>query len=106
MIDKMKTEDARKLLVLTSTFPRWRDDREPRFVELLSFELARHHDVTVLAPHCRGAKALESIESGGRTISVHRFRYFFAGLEVLAYHPQKRCIRLRIDIDACAIDNK
>lgn len=82
----MNSDGRRKLLVLTSTFPRWSDDKEPRFVELLCFELAKRHDVTVLAPHFRGARTLETIESGGHTISVHRFRYFIAGLEVLAYN--------------------
>jgi len=79
-------EGRRNLLVLTSTFPRWSGDKEPRFVELLCFELAKYHEVTVLAPHCRGATTQETIESGGRTINVHRFRYFIAGLEVLAYN--------------------
>ncbi len=82
----MTLEGRRNLLVLTSTFPRWSDDKEPRFVEFLCLELAKYHDVTVLAPHYRGAKTQETIESGGRTISVYRFRYFIAGLEVLAYN--------------------
>ncbi len=82
----MNPDGRRNLLVLTSTFPRWSNDKEPRFVELLCFELARHHDVTVLAPHFRGARTLETIVSGGRTINVHRYRYFIAGLEVLAYN--------------------
>jgi glycosyltransferase involved in cell wall biosynthesis len=81
-----KVESAKNLLVLTSTFPRWRDDKEPRFVELLCLELANYHSVTVLAPHCRGTKTHEVIESDGRVIDVYRFRYCFAGLETLAYN--------------------
>lgn len=73
------------LLVLASTFPRWKGDTEPRFVESLSFELARNFDVVVLAPHCRGAEAHELFRRGQRSLEVHRFRYCFTALENLAY---------------------
>ncbi|MBO90187.1 MAG: glycosyl transferase group 1 [Rickettsiales bacterium] len=74
-----------RLLVLSSTFPRWKDDTEPRFVESLSYELAAIFDVVVLAPHCKGAKREESFRSDGRTLTVHRFRYLPAAMETLAY---------------------
>lgn len=73
------------LLVLASTFPRWKGDTEPRFVESLSFELARNFDVVVLAPHCRGAAAHEFFRRGQRSLEVYRFRYCFTALENLAY---------------------
>jgi len=81
-----RVSDARpKLLVLASTFPRWEGDTEPRFVESLSFELARAFDVVVLAPHCRGAASEELFVNEGREISVRRYRYCFPALETLAY---------------------
>ena len=56
-------DDARKprLLVLTSTYPRWRDDPEPGFVHELSKRLVADFDVTVLAPHARGAAVEEEV---------------------------------------------
>lgn len=74
-----------KLLVLTSTFPRWAGDTEPRFVESLSYELAETFDVVVLAPHCRGAAVRETFRRGARTLEIHRFRYCFGASETLAY---------------------
>ena len=79
----MKTEkgERKRLLVLSSTFPRWKDDIEPPFVYDLCFHLKKHYDIHVLAPHYPGA-ALEEQFSG---IKVTRFRYFFASWERLAY---------------------
>jgi len=73
------------LLVLASTFPRWVGDKEPRFVESLSFELADSFDVVVLAPHCRGAASDEVFTDGERSIRVRRYRYCIPALENLAY---------------------
>lgn len=81
----MSAAGPKKLLVLTSTFPRWAGDTEPRFVEYLGHELAKSFDVVVLAPHFRGAKRNEIVTKDGRSISVHRFRYFFPALQSLAY---------------------
>jgi len=74
-----------RLLVLASTFPRWKEDTEPRFVESLSFELADTFEVVVLVPHCLGSMQQETFTSKGRSIKVHRFRYFPAAMETLAY---------------------
>jgi glycosyltransferase involved in cell wall biosynthesis len=68
-------------LVLTSTFPRWQDDKEPPFVFELSRRLAKNIDIIVLAPHARGARTLEEIDG----IKVVRFRYCFEKWERLAY---------------------
>jgi len=75
----MKTEkgERKRLLVLSSTFPRWKDDIEPPFVYDLCFHLKKHYDIHVLAPHYPGA-ALEEQLTG---IQVTRFRYFFAPWE-------------------------
>jgi glycosyltransferase involved in cell wall biosynthesis len=77
--------EPRKLLVLTSTLPRWLDDTEPRFVEYLSYELARSFDVVVLAPHCPGAARQETLSNGKQSLAIHRFRYFIPALQSLAY---------------------
>jgi len=69
------------LLVLTSTFPRWRGDSEPPFVFELSRRLADRFDVVVLAPHAPGAALSESMAG----IEVQRFRYFSTTWQTLAY---------------------
>ena len=71
----------KNLLVLTSTFPRWKDDVEPPFVFELCRRLAGDFRVHVLAPHTAGAAATEVM--GG--LHVYRYRYFFTGLQKLAY---------------------
>lgn len=71
----------RRLLVLTSTFPRWADDTEPAFVFELCLSLAADWDVTVLAPHAAGARREETM--GG--VRVLRYRYGPAAWEKLAY---------------------
>jgi len=71
-----------KVLVLTSTFPRWKDDTEPKFVENLCRCLASENDIDIIAPHCAGA-AKEEIVSA--TMKVFRFRYAPDKWESLAY---------------------
>jgi glycosyltransferase involved in cell wall biosynthesis len=71
----------KRILVLTSTFPRWPGDREPPFVFELSKRLAEKFEVIVLAPHARGAKLAERMGA----VEVHRFRYFFANRQTLTY---------------------
>jgi len=70
-----------RLLVVTSTFPRWPGDDEPPFVFELSRRLVRDFEVTVLAPHAPGALTLEQFEG----MEVRRFRYCFESLQLLAY---------------------
>ncbi len=43
-----------RLLVLTSTYPRWPGDPEPGFVHELAKRLVDYYDVTVLGPHAHG----------------------------------------------------
>ena len=71
-----------RILVLTSTFPRWHGDREPPFVFELCHRLAQAHDVLVLAPHCRGAAIEERMAAH---LTVRRFRYAPERFESLAY---------------------
>jgi glycosyltransferase involved in cell wall biosynthesis len=69
-----------KLIVVTSTFPRWKDDTDPPFVYKLSQRLSDTFDITIHAPHYPGAKKKEMIDG----MEVYRFRYFPAPYEKLA----------------------
>lgn len=73
--------NRKRILVLTSTFPRWQGDDEPPFVFELCRRLDDKFDILVLAPHADDAKRFERI--GG--IEIMRFRYFFPRWEKLAY---------------------
>lgn len=64
--------DRKKLLVITSSFPRWTDDAKGGggFVQSLAKRLADTYDITVLAPGDAGALPQETI--GRLTIVRHR----------------------------------
>lgn len=71
-----------KLLVVTSTFPRWKNDTEPPFVSELCKRLIKlGFDIDVIAPHAKNAKRYEIIDG----VKVHRYIYCFPQYEVLAY---------------------
>jgi len=72
----------KKILVITSTFPRWQNDNEPPFVYELSQKLAQKNTVHILAPHTEGAALTEKIGN----LQVTRFRYFFQKYQTLAYN--------------------
>ena len=61
----------KRILVLASTFPRWKNDSTPPFVFELEKRLARDFDIHVLAPHFPGAKKYELMAG----LKVHRFQY-------------------------------
>ncbi|MDC8015833.1 glycosyltransferase [Tahibacter soli] len=67
------------LLVLASTYPRWKDDPEPGFVHELSRRLTATFDVVVVCPHARGAKRRETFDG----VEVVRYRYAPDALETL-----------------------
>jgi len=69
------------ILVLTSTYPRWRGDTEPAFVHFLCRRLTDKYKVIVLAPHYPGSLRKETIDG----VLVYRFRYFLGFAERLAY---------------------
>ena len=69
-----------KLLILTSTFPRWRDDTDPPFVFHLAKRLTDKFEVAVHTPHYPGAEREEKMLG----ITVFRFRYFIQPLQKLA----------------------
>lgn len=59
------------LLVLTSTYPRWKGDCEPGFVHALSRRLTKHFNVTVLCPASPGVPESETMDA----VTIRRFRY-------------------------------
>lgn len=61
----------KKLLVLSSTYPRWHDDWEPAFVHELSKRLTDEFDVTVLCPREKGSKTQEIRDQ----VNVIRYQY-------------------------------
>jgi glycosyltransferase involved in cell wall biosynthesis len=69
------------LLVLASTYPRWKDDHEPGFVHELSRRLCASFDVTVVTPRTPGAVAREEMDG----VRVIRYRYAPARMETLVY---------------------
>lgn len=70
-----------RLLVLTSTYPRFPGDPQPAFVHELARRLADRFEIDVVAPHAPGL-AREEVLDGVR---IHRFRYAPGRLEDLAY---------------------
>ena len=68
----MEDKRKKKLLVTASTFPRWKDDTEPRFVLDLASHMTDEFDVTVLVPAAPGAKNREVVEG----VQVIRYHYF------------------------------
>jgi glycosyltransferase involved in cell wall biosynthesis len=72
--------NKKKLLIVTSTFPRWKNDTDPPFVFELAKRLTGDFNVTVLAPNYPGALSNETMDG----VNVHRFRYFLKSLEILA----------------------
>ena len=69
------------LLVLASTFPRWKDDTEPRFVYDLCQRLKSEFKIIVLAPHAKNTKKQEIFNE----LTVIRYRYAPERFEQLAY---------------------
>ncbi len=62
----------KKLLVTGSTFPRWANDTEPRFILDYAKAMTKYYDVTVLVPGAVGAKEEEELEG----VHVIRYHYF------------------------------
>jgi glycosyltransferase involved in cell wall biosynthesis len=71
--------DKKRLLVLASTYPRWKDDPEPGFVHELSRRLASEFDVLVVCPGAQGVLRSEILDG----VRVRRFRYAPSALETL-----------------------
>jgi glycosyltransferase involved in cell wall biosynthesis len=74
-------EERLRVLVLTSTYPRFADDPQPAFVHELASRLTDRFEIDVLAPHAPGLARHEVLDG----VRVHRFRYAPGRLEDLAY---------------------
>lgn len=71
-----------KVLVVTSTYPRWNGDNEPAFVhELCRRLIVRGFKVDVLAPRAPGVQTTEILDG----VNVTRYPYFLKRWESLAY---------------------
>ncbi len=75
------TSDKQKILVITSTFPRWKNDTDPPFVFELCKRLVDTFNVSVLCPHAPGLQKTETMDQ----IDVKRFQYFLQSFQCLAY---------------------
>ena len=88
-----KIKHLPRILVLTSTFPRWENDTEPAFVFELSRRLTTAFDITVLAPRSTGSKNHETMAG----LRIFRFPYFIRRWENLASHGGGILSRLRVN---------
>lgn len=79
MSDPSPTIDRPRLLVLTSTYPRWHGDPEPAFVHELARRLTGRFEVLVIGPHAAGADAEETLDG----VRVRRYRYAPVAWETL-----------------------
>ena len=83
-----------KLLILTSTLPRWEGDTEPRFVFDLAKALSDRFEPVIFAPMAAGCRRSGVLEG----VRVERFRYAPHSWQRMAAHPfQKfrgRCPRV------------
>lgn len=71
-----------KILVLATTYPRWKNDHEPAFVHYLAKGLAESgHELTVLTPHTTGSAKQETLDG----VEVRRFQYLPEKWQKLAY---------------------
>ena len=68
-----KPTEKIRVLVIATTFPRWKSDQEPRFVYDLCRNLPKETDIHVLAPDAPGAKKQETFGK----LKVTRFSYFY-----------------------------
>ena len=74
-------KQPKRLLVLSSTYPRWAEDSEPSFVHDLCRRLGAGMDVTVLCPGAMGAATVENLDG----VRVVRYRYAPKRLETLVH---------------------
>ncbi len=71
-----------KLLITSSTFPRYSEDTTPSFIYDYSIELSKYFEVIVLCPFASGSKSFENMEE----IKVYRYKYLPFNPGTLAYN--------------------
>lgn len=69
-----------RLLVVTTTYPRWRDDTWPSFVHELASRLTDHYEIVVLTQRSPGASDQEKMDD----VLIKRFPYLTRNLELLS----------------------
>lgn len=74
-----RSNEQKRILILSSTYPRWEGDHEPAFVHELASQLTDAFSVHVLAPHAAGSKASETISG----VHINRYKYAPSRLETL-----------------------
>lgn len=79
--DPTGSQRRHRVLMLTSTLPRWAGDAEPGFVLDLAQEMRREFDVELIAPHAPGAARDEVLDG----LPVTRFRYWWPRWQAAAY---------------------
>lgn len=80
----MKKNSKKNILIVSTSFPRWKGDFDGFFVLELARRLTKYFNVFVLAPHCPKAKTREKWNN----LSVCRFKYFWpSSLEGICYGP-------------------
>jgi glycosyltransferase involved in cell wall biosynthesis len=70
-----------RILILASTFPRFKNDKVPEFVLDFAKSISKKAEVIVLAPHDQNSAFKERMEN----VTVYRFPYFLPGYQTLAY---------------------
>jgi glycosyltransferase involved in cell wall biosynthesis len=80
-MNKNNSELKNNVLVLASTFPRWKNDNAtPPFVYELSKRLTDSFNIHILAPYSKNSKKEEILE----WMNIHRFKYWFENEKNLA----------------------
>ncbi|MDD3284537.1 MAG: glycosyltransferase [Patescibacteria group bacterium] len=69
----MSDNDKKKILITTSTFPKWEMDTTPPFVYELSKRLVDDFQIFILAPYSTGSKKYEKIDG----MDIYRYKYWF-----------------------------
>lgn len=77
----MPSESFPRVLMLTSTLPRWPGDAEPAFILDLARVMQARAVVELIAPHAPGAARREVLQG----VPVTRFRYWWPRWQAVAY---------------------
>jgi glycosyltransferase involved in cell wall biosynthesis len=63
----------KKVLVTTSTFPRWKNDNTPTFIKDLTRSYSSKYKIKVLSPHFNNSLVFEK----NKNYDIKRYRYFY-----------------------------